>query len=185
MSEDRKARDLKLLDAVDAAPRKTFKGDVWRVARQGRDALNGSRIPARWNPGTFDALYTSLAANTALSEIYFHLARQPVFPSKLQSSLHRIAVDVSELLLLNTLDELSRLDVDSSGYNGLDYTRTQDIADAAYFLGFHGLIAPSARASGLNLILFVDKIDLGALSVAATEPVDWPVWRKSSGPNRG
>jgi RES domain-containing protein len=152
MSEERKARDLKLLDAIDAAPRTAFKGDVWRVAR---DPLNGSRIPARWNLGTFDALYTSLAANTALSEIYFHLSRQPVFPSKLQASLHHMSVDVGSLLLLNTLDDLSGLGIDSANYTGLDYTRTQAIADAAYFLDFHGLIVPSARASGLNLILFL------------------------------
>lgn len=179
MSDQRKARDLKLLDAVDAAPRTPFKGDVWRVARNGRDPLNGSRVPARWNPGTFEALYTSLGPNVALSEIYFHLSRQPVFPSKFQAQLHRITAHVGELLLLNTLDELATFGVDGAAYSGLDYARTQDIADAAYFVGFHGLIAPSARASGLNLILFVDKLELGALSVAATEPVDWPAWRKT------
>jgi len=41
-----------------------------------------------------------------------------------------------------------------------EYSRTQEIADAAFFLGFEGLIAPSAQWTDLNLILFTHPFRL-------------------------
>jgi hypothetical protein len=41
----------------------------------------------------------------------------------------------------------------------MDYARTQAIGDAAYFLGFDGLIVPSARSRFLNFVLFDTRID--------------------------
>ena len=74
--------------------------------------------------------------------------------------------------------------MDAERYSALDYSRTQAIGDAAHFLGFDGLIVPSARCESLNLILFMDRIDLDEeLAVTAPEPVDWQAWRnKSSSP---
>ena len=87
---ERRARDIALLDALDAHKGVSFSGSVWRIVRRERDALQGYKSAARWDPGTFDVLYTSLAREGALEEIHFHLSRQPVFPSKIQSVLHEI-----------------------------------------------------------------------------------------------
>ena len=57
----RRARDPELLDAVDACPREPFSGVAWRIVRENRDPLLGTRVGGRWCwPGTFDVLYTSL-----------------------------------------------------------------------------------------------------------------------------
>ncbi len=38
---DRRPRDLELLDKVDALPRTPYEGTAWRIAREGRDPLQG------------------------------------------------------------------------------------------------------------------------------------------------
>src|SRR5436190_18817148 len=99
MSDGRKARDLELLDAIDKLARTVFEGPVWRVVRETRDVLQAARVGARWDPGTFAVLYTSLARDGAVEEGYFHLARQPVFPS-IPFELHPIRVRSRKILRL-------------------------------------------------------------------------------------
>jgi RES domain-containing protein len=174
----RPARDLALLDALDAHAGVSFEGDVWRIVRAERDVLQGYPSKARWDPGTFDVLYTSMAREGALEEIHFHLSRQPVFPSRLQSVLHRITVQTRRTLKLADLKAVAALGVSPETFATLDYSRTQDIADAADFLGFDGIIAPSARWPCQNLVLFTDKFGPDDLVVAEREVVDWNAWRR-------
>jgi len=177
MSE-RRARDLALLDALDASVGVSFEGDAWRIVREERDVLEGFPSKARWDPGIFDVLYMSLAREGALEEIHFHLSRQPVFPSKIRSVLHRIAVKTRRTLKLADLSAIEALGVSRETYPSLDYARTQEIADAAEFLGFDGLIAPSARWPCQNLVLFMEKLDRQDLVVLEREWVDWADWRR-------
>jgi RES domain-containing protein len=176
-TSERRARDLELLDALDAHPGVAFEGDVWRIVRAGHNVLEGFSSRARWDPGTFDVLYTSLEREGALEEIHFHLSRQPVFPSRLQSVLHRISVRTRRTLRFADLAALEALGLRPETYGNLDYERTQAIGDAAYFLGFDGILAPSARWPCQNLILFTNRFEPDDLIVAHSEPVDWKQWR--------
>ena len=178
MDDGRKARDPELLDAVDKFARTVLEGQVWRVVRESRDVLQASPVGARWDPGTFDVLYTSLDRDGALQEIYFHLSRQPVFPS-VPFQLHRLRANARKILRLEDLHVLEQLGVDTGNYAGLNYARTQAIGDAAFFLGFDGLVVPSARYACLNLILFADHVAVADLDVELSEPVDWKAWRRS------
>lgn len=178
MSDGRKARDLDLLDAIDKFARTTFTGQVWRVVRETRDVLQASRVGARWDPGTFDVLYTSLDRDGALEEGYFHLSRQPVFPS-VPFQLHRIRVNAARILRLDQMELLRQLGVDISKYDSMNYSRTQAIADVAFFLGFNGLVVPSARSRFQNLVLFTDRIEVTGTEVENSEPVDWKAWRRT------
>ena len=125
-----------------------------------------------------DSLYTSFEREGALEEIHYHLNRQPVFPSKVQSVLHRITVRTQRTLNFADLSALAVLGVPPDQYGDLVYDRTQEIGDAAFFLGFDGIIAPSARWPCQNLILFIDRLEVEDLSVAASEPIDWTQWRR-------
>ena len=174
---DRRARDLGLLDALEKHEGVSFEGDVWRIVRQDRDPLQGYPAGARWDPGTFDVLYTSLAREGALEEIHFHLSRQPVFPSRISSILHRISVKTSRTLKLADVKALEKLGVPIDDFAGLDYARTQEIGDAASFIGFDGIIAPSARWPCQNLVLFTDRIEPADLTVSESAPVNWTDWR--------
>ncbi|HLI13132.1 MAG TPA: RES family NAD+ phosphorylase [Alphaproteobacteria bacterium] len=177
----RKARDLALLDAIDAFKRETFAGAVWRVTREGRDPLLGARSRSRWCNDSFDVLYTSTERDGALAEIHALLSSQPVFPSRLRARVHRIAVRASKLLRIDSLAILAELGVDTSRYRERRYERTQEIADAAYFLGFGGLIAPSARWKCASLVLFTDRIPPADLRLEASErkPIDWQAWKRA------
>lgn len=177
----RKARDIKLLDKLDACPRLPFNGALWRVAREGRDPLLGARSVSRWCTGAFDVLYTSLERDGALAEIHTLLASQPVFPSKLVFQVHQLTASVSAALHLADLKQLEPLGVEIARYRERDYRATQDIADAALFLGFDGLIVPSARWPCANAVLFTDRVDPAALALAntETEPIHWAEWRKA------
>jgi len=174
---DRRARDPDLLDALDAHTGVSYEGEAWRIVREERNVLQGYAAGARWDPGTFDVLYMSLAREGALEEIYFHLSRQPVFPSKIRSVLHRIALRTRRTLRLADMSALADLGVPVETYGDLNYRRSQEIADAAAFLGFDGIIAPSARWRCDNLILFSDRFSPEDLSVLDSEPVDWMAWR--------
>jgi RES domain-containing protein len=174
---DRRARDLDLLDALDAHKGVSFEGDVWRIVREERNVLQGYPSAARWDPGTFDVIYTSLAREGALEEVFFHLSRQPVFPSKIRSVLHRITVRTERTLKLADLAAVQDLGVSVETYGELTYGRTQEIGDAAAFLGFDGILAPSARWNCQNLVFFSDCFAPEDLTVVESEPVDWDVWR--------
>ena len=178
----RPARDLALLDAVDAFPREPLSAEVWRVVPEGRDPALGRASLSRWCNGTFDVLYTSLERDGAIGEIYALLSLQPVFPSKPRWFAHKLRVSATQTLKLADLSTLARLGIDTDRYADRDYRRTQPIADAAYFLGFDGLIAPSARYRCLNLALFTERLAPQQIEAVSHDahPVDWDAWRKRS-----
>lgn len=176
----RRALDDRLLDLVGAIPGQAFAGPMWRVVREGRDVLDGSRGAGRWNTADMSVLYGAAEADGAIAEIHFHLNRgQSVFPSRMRHQLFELAVSAGQMLVLADLAALVRLGVDDKRYRDLLYDRTQDIGAAAAFLGFHGLIVPSARWDCQNIILFLDAIDLDATRVVTSQPVDWQAWRKA------
>lgn len=179
MSRGRRARDMELLDALDALDRVSINDNVWRVVRDKRDPLQGHPSAGRWDPGQFDVLYTSFEPDGAISEMHFHLSRQPVFPSKVQFYLHEIAVTTRSTLKFADLRQLEPLGVEANRYTGVLHPRTQMIGDAAAFLGFDGIIAPSARWPCLNLVIFSDQINPDDLEVKKSTLVDWAQWRQA------
>ena len=170
-----------MLDALGALAPETFDGTAWRVVPEGREPLQASSVPGRWSPGHFDVLYTSLEPNGARAEIYFHLSRQPVFPSQLSYRLYELRVKTKETLRLANTESLIDLGVEESRYRDLLYQRTQAVADAAQFMGFDGLIVPSARWEGLNLVLFVDAVNMDDIEVSGSAEIDWEDWRDRHG----
>lgn len=178
----RPARDVALMDALDACAREEYIGDTWRVARKGRDPLLGSASFSRWCDGSFDVLYTSLERDGAIAEIDSLLKLQPVFPSKIVSLLYKLEVNTSQTLRLADLDALARLGVETARYRERDYTKTSAIAETALFLGFDGLIAPSARFDCNNLVLFTENFHPDDIRLASFQPeiIDWPARRKSN-----
>jgi RES domain len=93
--------------------------------------------------------------------------------------IHAIAVKTERVLQLVDLNRLQQLGVDTARYETFDHAATQAIAAAAHFLGFDGLLVPSARFSCANLVLFTDRISgTGHLHLIGSEDIDWIDWRK-------
>jgi RES domain-containing protein len=154
---------------------------LWRVSRHGRDPLQGGRSLSRWCNGEFDVLYTSLERDGAVAEVHALLSLQPVFPSKISFHVHKLTLVAESILHLADLTSLEKLGVETGRYTEREYGKTQDIADAAYFLGFDGLIVPSARWPCANAVLFTERIAPAALALQTTEEdaVNWAEWRKN------
>jgi hypothetical protein len=56
--------------------------------------------------------------------------------------------------------------------------RSTKSGDAAYFLGFDGLIAPGARWACLNLVLFTERLAPQSGTAGAATEIMWNAWRK-------
>lgn len=181
-ADPRKARDHALLDAIDDFLRHPVTQSVWRVVREGRDPLAGATSRSRWCNDTFDVLYASYERNGAISEIFALLNTQPVFPHKVPFFVHSIRVRASEMLYLPDLATLEKLGINTARYGNRSYQRSQEIADAAYFLGFQGLVAPSARSSSLIMVVFTERVSPSDLQLEQSDatPVNWEAWRKAS-----
>lgn len=169
-------RDAELLDLLSELPTEAFDGQVFRATRQNLNAATPSISGGRWMPpGGAGVLYTSLRREGALAEMAFHLGQQTPRPSK-QVSVHTLRVSCDRALRLVRVD-LRALGVHDVEYPEVNYARTQQIGDAAQFLGYDGLIAPSARWDCNNLMLFTDQMSAdSALEVIASENVDWLRW---------
>jgi RES domain-containing protein len=142
----------------------------------------GGLSVSRWCNGTFDALYTSFERDGAIAEAHVLLSVQPVFPSKIAFLVHSLRVRFEKSMHLAELPALAHLGVDIDRCQERDYVHTQEIADAAYFLGFDGLVVPSARWQCANAVLFADGIEPARLTLEATEPepVHWVDWRRKN-----
>lgn len=174
--------DDRLLDALGEVDPQQFSGTVWRVTREGRSVLDGSRGSGRWNPAHLSVLYTAVERDAALAEIHFHLSRgQSVFPTRLHHRLFKLNVTTTKSLSLLDPELLKTLGVNSESYREILYDRTQEIADAATFMGFDSIVAPSARHPSRVLVILLENFPIENIEVVSDEVVDWPSWRKSMG----
>lgn len=170
-----------LLDRLEALPKETFEGHVFRATRQSLDPLASSISGGRWMPkGGAGVLYTSLEREGALAEISFHWSQQNPLPSK-PLMLHTLGVTTNRTLKLVRAD-LTVLGVPEHLYTTVNLVRTQQIGAAIDFLGCDGLIAPSARWDCDNLVLFPDSMgDRASLELISSESVDWISWATKEG----
>jgi len=176
--DPRRARDPDLLDALDARARVAYEGSLWRVVHQARSPIEPSNAGGRWDLGASEVLYTALDPDGAVAELEFHLSRQPVFPSKYPAVLYELKVTMTESLRFESLVQLEAFGVEASRYHDVLYERTQEIGDAAAFLGFDAVIAPSARWACLNAMLIMSSTgDRHQLQVVGQANVDWDDWR--------
>ena len=100
-----------------------------------------------------------------------------MFPSRIKHVLFELRIKMARSLALADMDALARLGVVPEQYDQMLYSRTQEIADAAFFMGYDGIIAPSARWECQNIILFLDSIDLDDVEEISSSQIDWNTWR--------
>ena len=140
--------DPDLLDQLDALPKVTFDGEVFRGTRQSLDPLAGSYSGGRWmRRDGAGVLYTSLAREGALAEISFHWGQLTPHPTK-PVMLHTRRVAAHRTLKLVRTD-LETLGVPESAYGGVNMPRTQEIG--AHLSGFayldvSGIVIDRAQA---------------------------------------
>lgn len=190
MATARSPRDNRLLDAVEALPQAPWQGTAWRVVHQGRDPMQCSAVGGRWDDRSFEVLYTSTHRDGALAEIYFHLSRgQPVIPSQVRYSVHELSISLEACVRIVSNDVLAGLGLKTGTFGQLSYSerqleypRTQEIAEAAFFHGRDGLLVPGARSEHLNLVVFCSAAGPAAVDAVKDHGnVDWDAWRAARG----
>lgn len=110
---------------------------------------------ARWNPPQIPAIYASLTRETAISEADYYISLQPIRPSA-RRIIYRIKVTLNSVLDLSdslTLSDLGLIDA----LVAVDHSKCQVIGGAVEWLEHDGLLVPSARAKGVNLVIFPNR----------------------------
>src|SRR4029077_3380124 len=113
-----------------------------------------NRRGARWNPPGVPALYLATERDTALAEGRFLVSRQPQ-PIKRGRTLHHLGISgLADVLDLRDRRVLRRLGVGAAELAAPDFTACQRIGGTAEWLGHAGIVVPSARIRGFNLVIF-------------------------------
>ncbi len=135
--------DPDLLDSLSTFEGESFSGTVFRATRASMDPLAPSVRGGRWPlPDECSILYTSLTKDAALAEIAYYWSQLDPLPSK-PVLLSELEVSIKKTLRILHID-FERLGIDQSEDDHQNYQRCQEVGAAANFLGFDGLIAPSA-----------------------------------------
>jgi RES domain-containing protein len=114
---------------------------------------------ARWNPPETPAIYSSLEQKTAVAEGKHLADLHPIEPS-VERKVYTIKVRLSRVIDLSDWKLLKELGVERKLFDTDDYAPTQLIGGSAEWLGCDGMIVPSAREKGLNLVVFPRKAEI-------------------------
>lgn len=177
--------DQALVDRLGNFNHRPFSGEVYRAttlsANPTAPSISGGRwaMPVNGDTGN-SVLYTAFAKDGAIAEVASFLADQTPIPGPRKIKITRISVTVSKSVAL-TRDDLERLGVDMARYGDRDYEVTQRMGGALAFLGIDGLIAPSARWSCDNLMIFTDNHSLSeTLEAIDDEQIEWQAWARKN-----
>lgn len=166
--------DPALLDELERIQAVSYRGTAWRHMFNGLDPQWPNTRGARWNPPVTAALYLSLESDTAVAEADHSLDIQPVRPKPRSRQLYEVEIALVRVLDLRAEGVLERLGVDDDALRGHPPHACQAVGGAAAWLACDGLIVPSARSAGANLVAFVDRMDPDATLNIVTR-TDLPV----------
>jgi hypothetical protein len=176
--------EQRLVDQLSALPVERFEGEVFRTTRAGADPMAASVNGGRWAPppnngSEVSVLYTSLERDGSIAEVVSILAGLSPVPGPRPLNVTRLGISTAKTLRLARTG-LETLGVDMRRYGERDYRRTQEICAALTFLELDGLIAPSARWSCDNLMIFTANHTMNErLEVIDTEEIEWRSWAKA------
>lgn len=150
---DQFAPDRQLLDQLARLGTRPWSGTVWRCTFADNPPDRANVRGARWNPPGLEALYASLERATALAESDHLIAVQPLQP-RTRRTLHHLRIELRHVIDLSDRRLLASLGVDEDALSADDYRACQALGGAAAFLHIDGLVVPSARHAGENVVVF-------------------------------
>ncbi len=135
--------------------------------------------------GGCQILYTSTIREGAIAEVASYLGLLTPVPQK-PLELNTLEVSLDTTLRLAVAD-FANVGIDSTLYGQRNYLQTQRVGAAINFLELDGLIAPSARWSCDNLMIYGDNHSMEKkLEVIETSTLpysDWISYCDSGEPN--
>jgi RES domain-containing protein len=133
-----------------------WRGNVFRVMLNDFPPDRENTRGARWNPPETPAIYTCLEPSVCIAEVEYGLSRQPT-PVKpdLRKTLYEISVSLSAVLdITEVLFSLGGIGIDLSHLHADDMKISQEIGRLVTWFGYDGLLVPSARGIGNNLVIY-------------------------------
>lgn len=161
----RSAFDPDFLDALEGLTKTGWSGRVWRATIGDSLPLRPNIRGARWNSPGIEALYCSLTEGGARAEID-HLLRLQPREIRVGVRVKQLEVSLRRILDLSNADSFKLLGHNVQDVLAEDTSIPQNIGRAASWLGVPGLLVPSARHAGTNLVVFTnalapeDRLDL-------------------------
>ncbi len=146
-----------IMAIVASAPRRRLRGRFWHqgptrypLGSFADPAATDGRYHSRGGPG---AWYASDREQAAWAELFRHFTDEGVDPFEVRRRVG--AVDVAGLEVLDLTDEAVRswLGLTMDDLIGDDYSRAQEVAEAARGAGFGGILAPSAAIEGQKTLV--------------------------------
>ena len=148
--------DPSLLDAIEQSVGE-WSGTAYRQVFEGTDVLRANIRGGRWNPPEVEAVYCSLHAWTAAAEVDHLIARQPV-PIRTPRITHTMSVTLARVADLRDLATLESNSITADMMMGEDLSVPQLVGGAVSWLQCAGMLIPSARDAGDNLVIFVNNM---------------------------
>jgi RES domain-containing protein len=133
-----------------------WSGRVFRVMLNDYPPDRENTQGARWNPPDVAAIYTCFEPAVCIAEIEYSLARQPR-PVKrdLRRTLYEIEVTLAAVVdLAPLLPQLDTVGIGTAHLFTDDMKTSQEVGRLVTWFGFDGLIVPSARYEGKNLVIY-------------------------------
>lgn len=165
--------DPLLLDAIEQSVGE-WSGTAYRQVFEGTDVLRANIRGGRWNPPEVEAVYCSLDSRTATAEVDHLIARQPV-PIRTPRVTHILSVALASVADLRDLATLESSGITSGAMMGEDLSVPQLVGGAVHWLQCAGMLVPSSRSHGDNLVIFVNNMDLTDTIDPVSEEVYSPI----------
>ena len=144
--------EVEFLDSLQECEIGRWEGEAFRHMFGSYPPIRENTGGARWNPPGVAAVYTSLTMETALAEAEYRINLEPLRPRS-RRTVYRIRIVLGKVVKLSR-KELNHLGATDSVLDGMDLVVCQKIGGAANFMEYDGLIVPSARHIGENLVIY-------------------------------
>jgi RES domain-containing protein len=153
--------DSQILEALEHVESARWAGHVWRHMLGDIPPETVNTRGARWNPPGVAAIYTSTERDTALAEARYRFEVQPLQPSA-RRTLYEIKVELDSVLDLRTVGVLASVGISTETFASLS-DRCALVGGSAAWLGHDGILVPSARADGTNLVIYPNNSAIEAV----------------------
>jgi len=177
--------DEDLIQRVNDLGTIPWSGTTYRYTTPRRDALSGTGARlngGRWNPrDAFATIYLAhpLAACIAELERAAELTNVSVSDAvRSGRTLHTIEVHDVQMLDLSSEQNQAAIGLGTGDIADDDHTACQAVGQAADFLGYQGVLAPSATVIGLVLAVFEARLRHEQLQVTSSEPLTEELLRR-------
>lgn len=146
--------DPAFLDIIESLPTRPWQGRAWRHMFNDYGPERINTAGARWNPPGVGAIYVALERDTAVAEGDHLIEVQPrrIFRRRV---LYELSIDVGEVVDLTDPAALAATGLTMADVGSDDHTACRRVGGAIAWLGRGGILVPSARRAGDNMVILI------------------------------